>query len=321
MRTYVISRIILNVPVVFLVITLVFLASHAVPDYATRRVAQSLQGSSSYQEAVQQVKKDLGLDKPLWEQYGRYVGGVLKGDLGNSLLTKRPVLTELKNRLPPSLELGILDLIVALSVSIPIGVISAVRQDTWIDYILRFFAILWVAIPSFYLAVLLLLFSFKGLGWTPPLTGTGYRSLLDDPVQNLQMMALPAIAGGIATGAGIMRLLRSQMLEVLRQDYVRTAWAKGLRERTIVMRHALRNALIPVVTIAGLTVGTLISGNVILESMFSIPGIGLYTVNSIRQNDFPAAQGIILLVAIALVFTNLAVDLAYGWLDPRIRYQ
>jgi len=320
-RTYVISRIILNVPVVFLVITLVFLASHAVPDYATRRVAQSLQGSSSYQEAVQQVKKDLGLDKPLWEQYGRYVGGVLKGDLGNSLLTKRPVLTELKNRLPPSLELGILDLIVALSVSIPIGVISAVRQDTWIDYILRFFAILWVAIPSFYLAVLLLLISFKGLGWTPPLTGTGYRSLLDDPVQNLQMMALPAIAGGIATGAGIMRLLRSQMLEVLRQDYVRTAWAKGLRERTIVMRHALRNALIPVVTIAGLTVGTLISGNVILESMFSIPGVGLFAVTSIQQNDFPVAQGIVLLVAIALVFTNLVVDLTYGWLDPRIPYQ
>ena len=321
MRTYVISRIILNVPVVFLVITLVFLASHAVPDYATRRVAQSLQGSSSYQEAVQQVKKDLGLDKPLWEQYGRYVGGVLKGDLGDSLLTKRPVLTELKNRLPPSLELGILDLIVALSVSIPIGVISAVRQDTWIDYILRFFAILWVAIPSFYLAVLLLLISFKGLGWTPPLTGTGYRSLLDDPVQNLQMMALPAIAGGIATGAGIMRLLRSQMLEVLRQDYVRTAWAKGLRERTIVMRHALRNALIPVVTIAGLTVGTLISGNVILESMFSLPGVGQFVVLSFKQNDLPMVQGIVLLVGIALVMTNIVVDVSYAWLDPRIRYR
>ena len=321
MRTYIIGRIILNIPVVLLVITLVFLASHAMPDYATRRVAQGLTGAASYEQAKAQVRHELGLDKPLWEQYFRYVGGVARGDLGDSLLTKRPVVSEIKNRLPPSFELGILDLVVALAVSLPIGIISAIRQDTWIDYILRFFAILWVAIPSFYLAVVLLLISFKGLGWTPPLTGSGYRGLLDDPVQNLQMMALPAIAGGIATGAGIMRLLRSQMLEVLRQDYVRTAWAKGLRERTIVLRHALKNALVPVITVAGLTIGTVLSGNVILESMFSIPGIGLFTVNSIRQNDFPSAQGIILVVAIALVFTNLVVDLAYGWLDPRIRYQ
>ncbi len=321
MRNYIIGRIILNIPVIFLVITLVFLASHAMPDWATRRVAQGMQGSFSYEQALEQVRKDLGLDKPLWEQYVRYVGDVLRGDLGDSFLTRRPVLTELKDRLPPSIELGILDLLIALAVSIPIGILSAIRQDTWIDYLLRFFAILWLAIPSFYLAILLLIISFKWVGWTPPLTTTAYRGFFDDPVSNLQMMALPAIAGGIATGASIMRLLRSQMLEVLRQDYVRTAWAKGLRERTVVMRHALKNALIPVITVAALTIGTLLSGNVILETVFSIPGIGLFAVTSIQQNDFPVAQGIVLLVAVALVFTNLAVDLAYAWLDPRIRYQ
>jgi peptide/nickel transport system permease protein len=320
MRAYIVSRLLLNIPVVLLAITLVFLASHAMTDYATRRVASSLTGAANLDEAIKQVRHELGTDRPLHIQYLNYIGDVLHGDLGDSLLTKRPVLTELKLRLPPSLELGLLDLVVALTVSIPIGIISAIRQDSWIDYVLRFLAILWLAIPSFYLAVLLLILCFKVIGWTPPLTVTAYHNFPSDPVKNLQMLALPAIAGGIATGASIMRLLRSQMLEVLRQDYVRTAWAKGLRERTVVMRHALKNALIPVLTIAGLLVGVLFSGNVILETMFSIPGIGLFLVTSIRQNDFPVVDGIVLVVAIVLVFTNLAVDLAYAWLDPRIRY-
>jgi peptide/nickel transport system permease protein len=189
------------------------------------------------------------------------------------------------------------------------------------DYVLRFVAILGLSIPSFYLAILLLVSSVKALGWTPPLTIGAYRDFFDDPVRNLQMMALPAIAGGVALGASVMRLLRSQMLEVLREDYVRTAWAKGLRERTIVTRHALKNALIPVITLLGLVVGTLFSGEVVLETIFSIPGMGLFLVTSVKQNDFPVAQGIVLVIAVALVFTNLVVDLAYAWLDPRIRYE
>jgi peptide/nickel transport system permease protein len=320
MRAYIIGRILLNIPVIFLVITLVFLASHAMPDYATRRVAAGLTGAASFEQAKQQVRHELGMDRPLYVQYFDYLGDVVRGDLGHSLLTKEPVVKELARRLPASIELGILDLMVALIVSIPIGIISAIRQDTWIDYLLRFFAILWLAVPSFYLAVILLIVSFKVVGWTPPLTVTGWRDIWEDPVRNLQMLALPVIAAGIATGAQIMRLLRSQMLEVLRQDYVRTAWAKGLRERTVIVRHALRNALIPVLTVAGLMVGVIFSGNVVLETMFSIPGIGFFAVTSIRQNDFPVAQGIVLVVAIALVFTNLLVDLAYAWLDPRIRY-
>ena len=321
MRGYIIGRLALNVPVILFVVTLVFLASHAMPDYATQRVAQGLTGSGSLEQAKQQIRHDLGLDKPLWKQYGIYLGDLLRGDLGDSLLTRRPVATELRDRLPPSIELGIIQFLIAAAISIPIGVISAIRQDTWVDYLLRTVAILGLSIPSFYLAVLLLVLSLKVFGWTPPLTIGAYRGFFEDPVQNLRMMALPAVAGGVALGASIMRLLRSQMLEVLREDYVRTAWAKGLRERTVVMRHALRNAMVPVITLMGLVVGALFSGEVVLETIFSIPGMGLFLVTSVKQNDFPVAQGIVLVVAVALVFTNLVVDLAYGWLDPRIRYE
>jgi peptide/nickel transport system permease protein len=226
--------------VILLAVTLVFLAGHAVPDYAVRSIAQGLTGAENLDQAKQQVRHDLGLDKPLLQQYVEYVGGLAKGDLGTSFITKQPVLEELKLRMPVSVELGLLSLLVAMVVSIPVGIISAVRQDTWLDYVLRFMSILGLAIPAFYLGVLLLIFVFKVFDWAPPLTPTAYRDLWEDPVQNLKQMALPAIAGGLALGAGMMRLLRSQLLEVLRQDFVRTAWAKGLRERTIIFRHVLK---------------------------------------------------------------------------------
>jgi len=321
MTSYVIQRILLTLPVILMALTLVFLAGHAVPDYAVRSIAQGIPSGGTLQEAEQQVRHDLGLDKPLWRQYGEYVGGVLKGDLGDSYITKRPVLLELKTRMPASVELGLLMLLVSLVVSLPVGIISAIRQDTWLDYVLRLVSILGLAIPSFYLGVLLLIFVFKVFDWAPPLTPTAYQDIWEDPIQNLKQMVLPAIAGGLALGAGMMRLLRSQMLEVLRQDYVRTAWAKGLRERTIIFRHVLKNALIPVFTFAGLEIGVLFSGEIVLEWMFSIPGMGVYTVMALKQSDFPTAQGVVLVVATALVATNLLVDLTYGWLDPRVRYQ
>lgn len=321
MTGYIISRLILSVPVILLAITLVFLAGHAVPDYAVKTLASGRTGAESFEQAKQQVREDLGLNKPLWRQYVEYVGGVLRGDLGDSYVTKQPVLTELKTRMPVSVELGLLMLLVAIVISMPIGIISAIRQDTWIDYILRFFSILGLAIPAFYLGVLLLIVSVNVFGWIPPLTPTAYRDLWEDPVQNLKMLALPALAGGLALGASMMRLLRSQILEVLREDFVRTAWAKGLREQAVILRHVLKNAMIPVLTLAGLLVGTLFSGEVVLEMMFGIPGMGLYAVTSIKQSDFPTAQGIVLIVALALVFTNLAVDVTYGWLDPRVRYR
>lgn len=336
MRGYIIGRLLLAIPTLFFLVTLAFLASHAMPDYAVRRVSASYTGAENHDAAVKAARHDLGLDKPLWKQYLIYLRNVSHLDLGRSFLTGQPVLHELKNRVPPSFELGVLELLVALALALPIGVISALRQDTWLDYVLRLFSIIWLAVPSFFLAVLFLIVSFKLLGWTPPLTTNAYHNLLPglprppalpagaptvDPIANLKMMAIPAIAGGAATGATIMRLLRSQMLEVLRQDYVRTAWAKGLRERTIVVRHALKNAMIPVVTLIGLVVSALFTGNLIMESIFQIPGMGLYSLTSLKQNDFPATQGIVLIVAIALVFSNLLVDLTYAWLDPRIRYQ
>ena len=263
--------------------------------------------------------RELGTDKPLIAQYGRYLLDTARGDFGTSLISQKPVVVELKNRLGTSIELGILQILVGLVISIPIGVISAVRQDTWPDYILRFFAVLGLAIPSFYMATLLLLFGFNWFGWGPPTTT--YRSFFENPSLNLQAMAVPALAGGFAMGAVIMRLLRSQLLEVLRQDYVRTAWAKGLRERAVIARHAMKNALIPVFTVVGLLVGTLFGGNVILESMFNLPGVAQFVVISFKQNDLPMVQGIVLLVGIVLVMTNIVVDVSYAWLDPRIRYR
>jgi peptide/nickel transport system permease protein len=319
MQQYIAKRILLNIPVVLFVVTLVFVLSHVRPDFAEQRAAQGLIGGRDYGEAVAAVRSELGTDKPLIQQYGLYLRDVLRGDFGTSLVSQRTVLAELRTRLGTSVELGILQMIVGLLISIPIGVISAVRQDTWLDYGLRFLAVLGLAIPSFYLATLMLLLAFDWFGWSPPVTT--YAGFFNDPSKNLQAMVLPALAGGFAMGAVMMRLLRSQLLEVLRQDYVRTAWAKGLRERTVIMRHAMKNALIPVFTILGLLVGTLFGGNVILESMFALPGVGQFIVVSFKQNDLPMVQGISLLVAIVLVMTNIVVDVSYAWLDPRIRYR
>ena len=318
MQQYIARRLLLNIPVLFLVVTFVFMASHLQPDWAERRAAQGFTTGMGYDEAVRQIRKIMGTDKPLYHQYGEYLLDVVTLDFGTSLLTRHSVMSELKDRWGTSIELGLLQIMIASIISIPIGVISAIRQDTWLDYVLRFLAILGLAIPSFYLATLLLLVAFNWFNWSPPITT--YAGLFSNPIENLKSMLLPALAGGFATGAVVMRLLRSQLLEVLRQDYVRTAWAKGLRERTIITRHALKNAMIPVFTVLGFMLAAMFGGNVVLESMFRLPGIGQFVVISMQQNDFPVVQGIILLVAMILVLTNLIVDLSYAWLDPRIRY-
>jgi peptide/nickel transport system permease protein len=252
------------------------------------------------------------------KQYWDFVSGLFRGDLGDSFVSRQPVMLEMKDRLATSVELAILQVTIAVMVAVPIGIISAIRQDTWLDYILRLFAIFWLAVPSFFVGVLLLYSLARWAHWSPPLTN--YKGFFDDPLLNMQAMALPAVAGGLAIGAIIMRFLRSQMLEVLRQDYVRTAWSKGLRERVVVMRHALKNALIPVLTVISLLLATVISSNVVLESLFQLPGVGFYVVNAIQQYDYPVVQGVVLVVAAGLVFVNLLVDMAYAWLDPRIRY-
>ncbi len=330
MQQYILRRVLLNLLVIFFVATLVFLLLRIDTDFVITQRAQQTQVTSS--EAVEQardlVRRDLGLDGSIFEQYRTYLWNLARLDFGESFQAKEDVLSEIGARIGPSLELGLLQIMVALLVAVPIGIISAIRQDSAIDYILRFLAIALLGIPVFVLGVFVLLLSSRELGYTPPLTT--YRDLVgfppfgtDKPVDvwtNLQIMFMPAIIGGLGTGAIIMRFLRSQMLEVMRQDYVRTAWAKGLRERVVILRHALKNALIPVLTVVGLLLGTIVSANVILETIFVIPGIGLWVVNAIGQSDYPVIQGVVLVVATILVFTNLLVDITYAWLDPRIRY-
>lgn len=320
MRQYVLHRVLLNIPVILIVVTLVFFTSHIRPDFAEQRAAQGQSSTQDYAAALKAIRHQLGTDKPLWRQYTNYLWDLAHIDLGTSFITHKSVGKEMVGRLPASMELGLLQILLAMAIAVPIGIISAIRQDTWIDYVLRIVTVLGVAVPSFYLGTLLLLFITKILGWTPPLITTSYREIWESPVENLKMMLLPTLAGGFAEAAVVMRLLRSELLEVLRQDYVRTAWSKGLRERVIVMRHALRNALAPVVTILGVLIGVLFGGNVVLESMFSIPGAGQFIVISLQQNDLPVVQGVVLIIAVALVTTNLLVDLTYAWLDPRIRY-
>ncbi len=330
MQQYILRRVLLNLLVIFFVATLVFLLLRIDTGFVITQRAQQTQVTdpAATEQARDLVRKDLGLDGSIFEQYRTYLWNLAQLDFGESFQAKEDVLSEIGDRIGPSLELGLLQIMIALLVAVPIGIISAVRQDSVVDYVLRFVAIALLGIPVFVLGVFVLLLSSREFGYTPPLTT--YRDLVgfppfgtDKPVDvwtNLQIMAMPAIIGGLGTGAIIMRFLRSQMLEVMRQDYVRTAWAKGLRERVIILRHALKNALIPVLTVVGLLLGTIVSANVILETIFVIPGIGLWVVNAIGQFDYPVIQGVVLVVATILVFTNLIVDITYAWLDPRIRY-
>jgi peptide/nickel transport system permease protein len=330
MQQYILRRSILNLLAIFFVVTLIFLLLRIDTDHVVTLRAAQTQAVTPEQEAAarQQVREDLGLAGSIPEQYKTYLWNLVQGDLGESFQAKEKVTNEIKDRIGPSLELGLLQIMVATLVAIPIGVISAIRQDKIIDYVLRFFAIALLGIPIFVMAIFVLTSSSIYLGYVPPLTE--YRDLVPfppfttgkgvDPWVNLQIMFMPALVGGLAEAAIIMRFLRSQMLEVMRQDYVRTAWAKGLRERVVIVRHALKNALIPVLTVVGLLLGIIVSGNVVLETIFVIPGIGLWVVNAIGESDYPIIQGVVLVVAGVLVFINLLVDITYAWLDPRIRY-
>ena len=323
MQQYILRRSLLNVVVLLLVATMVFLVLRIDPDNVIRNRAQGCT-QFTYDECVLIAKKELGLHRSLPDQYVRYMTDIAQFDLGESYFTKKSVLQEIKDRAGPSIELGLLQIVVALFVALPVGIVSAIRQDSWLDYLLRFVAIAFLGIPVFVLAVLVILLTARFAGGTflPDWFGpdTIWVDFFENPPENIRRMTGPAVIGGLGTGAIIMRFLRSQMLEVLRQDYIRTAWAKGLRERVIVFRHALKNALIPVLTVIGLLLGSIVSGNVILETLYGIPGIGFYVVNSIVQFDYPVVQGVVLVVALTLVFVNLLVDVAYAWLDPRIRY-
>ena len=240
-----------------------------------------------------------------------------RGDLGESFQNKRDVAADIRTRLPVTFQLGVMAMVVALLIALPVGVVSAIRQDSMVDYVSRSMAIALLSIPGFWVATVIIAYGGKLYNWAPPLT---WQSFFDSPSENLKITLIPAVILGAALSGTVMRLTRAQMLEVMRQDYIRTAWSKGLRERTVITRHSIRNAFIPVVTLIGLQVPVLVGGSVILEQIFNVPGIGRFLLTAINQRDFPIIQGVNLVVATVIVVSNLLVDLSYSLLDPRVRY-
>ena len=314
MRQYVLKRLLLVVPTLLLVSIIVFSLNHMLPG----DVVVLMFEEKAYAKDLDALRAKLGLDRPLYIQYFSWIGQVIGGDLGESLWTKRPVLEEIMRRLPVSLKLGAMAIVVALCIALPIGVLSAIRQDTLKDYTARSAAIVGLSVPPFWKATLVIVLPSIWFGWAPPLQFTPFS---ENPWQHLSQFILPAIILGIAPGASIMRLTRALMLEVLRQDYIRTAWSKGMREPRVVLKHALKNAIIPVITIVGIQVAEIASGTVIMETIFGLPGMGRFLVDAIFQRDYTVVQGVILLTSTITVVINLLVDLTYAQLDPRIRYQ
>ena len=318
MQAYIVRRLLALIPTLFFASLIVFVTVRLIPG-SVIDLMLSQNDISADKFSRDQLVAALGLDKPMWEQYGRWMGGILlNGDFGRSLWHSTPVAELLQARLPVTFQLGVMALIVALIVAIPIGAYSAMRQDTAGDYVGRSFSILMLAVPSFWMGTMVMVFPSIWWGWSPEVKFIPFRQ---DPLHNLSQMILPAIILGTSLSAVTMRLTRTMMLEVLRQDYIRTAWAKGLSEKLVVSRHALRNALIPVVTLIGLQAPLLIGGAVIMEQIFVIPGMGLLLLDAVNQRDYPIITGVFLIVGVAVMVINLLVDLSYGLLDPKVRYR
>ncbi len=317
MQSYIIRRAVLNIFVLWIVATIVFFAVHVLPgSFASQQFSSANLGGVT-PEAIARAEAILGLDKPVIEQYGAFLWDLVQFDLGESFLTKRSVWSELGRAVPYSIELGVLIVLVGFTIAIPVGILSAVKQDQLPDYLLRGGAIFALAAPAFWTASIAVILVLE---WNLfRIDVTGQPHIWEDPKLALQWYLIPMFAGGIASTATTMRLLRSQMLEVLREDYIVTARAKGLPERTIIMRHALRNAWLPILTVMGLTVATIIGSQIVLEQMFNIPGVGRLLWQSVSLRDTPLLEGLVLVVAFVVVFTNLFVDVLYGLLDPRVR--
>jgi peptide/nickel transport system permease protein len=316
MQGYVIRRLLALIPTLIFASFIVFITVRMIPGNIIDLMLSQNDVSAAKQTRAQ-LEAVLGLDQPIYTQYFRWIGALLfHGDLGKSLWSNTPVMEQILQRLPVTFELGAMALIVALIVGIPIGVYAALKQDTIGDYILRTVSILALAIPAFWTGTLVMVFPSIWWGWSPSVR---YVTLTQDPVAHLLQLVIPALILGKAFSAIIMRLTRTLMLEVLRQDYIRTARAKGLSVGTIVTRHALRNALIPVVTLVGLQAPVLFGGAVILEQIFVIPGMGLLLLEAVSSRDYPVITGVFLVIGVSVVMINLLVDLSYGWLDPRVR--
>jgi peptide/nickel transport system permease protein len=319
MLQYVIRRLLMMFPVLFVVSLTVFALMRLLPGDAALLMAVGGEGALFDPAVAEALRDKLGLNKPYVVQYLEWIWNILRyGDLGTSFWTGEPVVTEILRRLLLTANLAIGTVIISVAIAIPVGVISAVRQDSFLDYAGRFISISGLSMPGFWIGTLFVLFGAIWFGYLPP---PGYVPPWVNPWVNFQQMFLPALTMGISDSARAMRMTRSQMLEVIRQDYIRTGWAKGLRERSVVVKHALKNALIPVVTIVGIDFGYLLGRTVIVETVFSLPGLGSLTLSAIFNRDYPQIQGNVLVIAAIFVAVNFVVDVIYALIDPRIRYR
>ncbi|MFN8636623.1 MAG: ABC transporter permease [Chloroflexota bacterium] len=316
MGTYILQRVLQMIPVMVLASIISFSIIFLLPgDAALLILGEQL---ANNREVYLAKRAELGLDRPLPIQYLDWLGRTVTGDLGTSTRDRQPVTQGIRERLPVTLEVAGLSMLLALCISLPAGIISALKPNSKIDIVSSLVAFSGIALPNFWFGILLIYLIAVVLKWLPP---SGYVPFSEDPVQNLTRMLMPAITLGLGLSAVLMRQTRSSMLEVLHQDYMTTARAKGLGHKVIVLRHALKNALIPVVTVIGLQIGLLMGGAVITETIFSIPGIGRWAIDSIQQRDFPVVQGISLVMAVSVLLANLLADIAYAYIDPRIHYR
>jgi peptide/nickel transport system permease protein len=313
LRRYLAKRLAVALPSLLIASLIVFTLPRLIPG----DVVALMMEEKAYAKDLEEMRAKLGLNRPIYVQYFEWAARAVRGDLGESLWTRRPVLEEIGRRLSVTLEIAALATLFALTIALPIGVLSATRQDTVWDYVARSAAILGLSVPAFWLATLVIVLPAIWWGWRPL---TGFTEFSKDPLAHVTQFILPAFILGLAAAAALMRLTRGTLLEVLRQDYVRTAWAKGLSERRVVLKHTLRNGIIPVVSLLGTQIPQLLGGTVIIETIFGLPGMGRFLFDAINQRDYPVIQGVNLVVVTFVVFINLTVDALYAVLDPRIRY-
>jgi peptide/nickel transport system permease protein len=318
MLHYIVKRLLLMIPTLFGVAVLIFLLLRVVPGdvVEARYLTQGSQFQS--QELMDLERKKLGLDQPIWKQFTGWMGGVLRLDFGLSMWTGSPITEEIRLRFALSLQLALMATVVATLLAIPLGILAAIKQDTWIDYAVRIFSIAGLAMPSFWLGILMILAMLIFFKWLPPMVFTPFWV---NPWDNLAQLIWPALAVGYRYSAVATRMMRSSMLEVLREDYIRTARAKGLWLKLILSRHALKNAMLPVITVIGLEFAFLLGGLVVTEQVFNLNGLGLLFVEAIAHRDYTLTQALVLIVASVFIFINFATDIAYAWIDPRIRYR
>ena len=317
MVNFLIRRIIQSLVVLLLVTILVFFAMRLLPGDPIRMYLTATARQQYSEQEIAYMRHQVGLDKPVIVQYGDWLWGVLHGNLGESILQHQPVADEIMRRIPITLNIGGIAFILGILIGIPLGVVTAVRRGKWIDTVVTLFAYVGITIPIFWLGLLLMYFFGLYLKWLPVM---GYTSPFDNLGMNLRQLVMPVMCLALFPIASTARQTRSSMLEVMRQDYIRTAWSKGLRERGVILQHALKNGLIPIITLIGMGVPMIIGGAVLEETVFNIPGMGVLAVNSVFNQDYPYVQGIVLIVSVTVLVTNLLVELAYGWLDPRIRF-